>query len=119
MLSQTPTRQLKSQSAKTVTIAIASYASRGVMIRRNNKQQRSVPEIIGSGNSFQLSNWQTFLIFRHELWSRLADVCTGNLSEATVAGVDFDGIVRCQMSGIACVRTVLIYGAVGRPTSQS
>lgn len=36
---------------------------------------------------------------RHELWLRFADVCTAHPTEAKVAGVDFDGIIRAVLKG--------------------
>jgi len=58
----------------------------------NNEHQGSGG---GGGGTFMSPNGTT----RHELWLRFADVCTGHLNEAKVAGVDFDGIVRAVLKG--------------------
>jgi len=47
------------------------------------------------GGAFLSPNGTT----RHELWLRFADVCTAHPTEAKVAGVDFDGIIRAVLKG--------------------
>lgn len=49
----------------------------------------------GGGGAFLSPNGTT----RHELWLRFADVCTAHPTEAKVAGVDFDKIIRAVLRG--------------------
>ena len=47
------------------------------------------------GGAFLSPNGTT----RHELWLRFADVCMAHPTEAKVAGVNFDGIIRAVLKG--------------------